>query len=96
MVIFAANTVDSPEALNDADGIPVNVVVNEIVTILQVLAFGNTVGGNQNVEFVLASGHQNSLPLGNGGETGQHRIEIGVELRNGGFAVYRAGNFCSF
>ena len=56
-VIFTADTVDSPEPLNDADRVPVDVVVDEIVAVLQVLTFGNTVGGNQNIKLILASGH---------------------------------------
>ena len=56
MVVLAADTVNSPETLNDAHRIPVNVVVNEIVTVLQVLTFGDTVGRNQNVKLILASG----------------------------------------
>ena len=43
-LIGGANAVDAPEALDDADGIPVYVVVNEPVTVLKVLAFRDTVG----------------------------------------------------
>ena len=57
MLIFTADTVNSPEPLNDADRVPVNVIVDEIVAVLQVLAFGNTVGGNQNIKLVITSGH---------------------------------------
>ena len=57
MLIFTADTVNSPEPLNDADRVPVDVIVDEIVAVLQVLAFGNTVGGNQNIKLILASGH---------------------------------------
>ena len=56
MVVLAADTVNSPETLNDAHRIPVNVVVNEVVTVLQVLTFGDTVSRNQNVKLILASG----------------------------------------
>ena len=56
-VIFTADTVDSPEPLNDADRVPVDVVVDEIVAVLQVLTFGNTVGGNQSIKLILASGY---------------------------------------
>ena len=96
MVIFAADTVNSPETLNDADRVPVNVVVDEIVAVLQVLTFGNTVGGNQNVKLILASGHQDSFPFRDRGETGQDSVEVGAELWNGGFAVHCAGDFSRF
>src|SRR6185437_10114308 len=42
------------KALDDAYRVPVNVVVNEPVAVLQVLALGNAVGGEEQVEFALA------------------------------------------
>ena len=46
---FAADTVNASESLNDSDGIPVNVVVDQIVAVLQVLSFRDTVRCNQNI-----------------------------------------------
>lgn len=44
--VLAADTVDTPETLDDANGIPVDVVVDQIVAVLKVLAFGNAVRGD--------------------------------------------------
>ena len=96
MVIFAADTVNSPKPLNDTHGVPMDVIIDKIVTVLQVLTFGNTVGGNQNVEFVLASRHQDRFSFRDRGEAGQHRIEVGTELRNGRFSVHGAGDLRCF
>ena len=49
--IAAADAVDAPEPLDDADGIPVDVVVNQIVAVLQVLPLGDAVGCNEHVDF---------------------------------------------
>ena len=61
MVVSAADTVNSPEPLDNADRVPMNVVVDEIVAILQVLTFGNTVGRNQNIKLVGTSGQEYRL-----------------------------------
>ena len=52
-LVFAANTVNTTEALNNADRIPMNIVIDKIVTILEVLTFGDTVGSNQNINIDL-------------------------------------------
>ena len=52
MVVSAADTVNSSEPLDNAHRVPMNVIVDEVVAILQVLTFGNTVGRNQNIEFI--------------------------------------------
>ena len=45
-VVMAADTVYAPETLNDSDGIPMNVVIYKIITILQILPFRDAVGCN--------------------------------------------------
>ena len=50
-LIGRADAVDAAEALDDADRIPVDVVVDERVAVLEVLALGNAVGGDEQVDF---------------------------------------------
>ena len=69
-----------------------NIVVDQIVAVLQVLTFGNTVRGNQNVDFGRIVRHEYILALGNRGEAGQHIIERCFQAANGRFAVRTAGN----
>ena len=57
-VVSAADTVNSPEPLDNANGVPMNVIVDEVVAILQVLTFGNTIGCNQNINFIGAAGQE--------------------------------------
>ena len=47
-----------------------DVVVDQIVAVLQVLTFGNTVGGNKDVQFICAPWKQTALPL----ETGEKQV----------------------
>ena len=47
-----ADAVHAAKPLNDAHWVPVNVVVDQIVAVLQVLAFGDTVGADQQVNFL--------------------------------------------
>ena len=96
MVIFTADTVNSSEPLDNANRVPMNVIVDEVVAVLQVLTFGNTVSCNQNIKLVGASGQEYSFALRNRREAGQHRVEIGSELRNGCSSVNRSGNLCRF
>jgi hypothetical protein len=44
--IGGTDAVDTPEALDDADGVPVNVVVIEVVAVLEVLALRDAVGAD--------------------------------------------------
>ena len=48
--VDGADAVDPAEALNDADRVPVDVVVDQVVAVLKVLAFGDAVGANQEVD----------------------------------------------
>ena len=96
MVVFAADPVNSSEPLDNANRVPMNVVVDEIVAILQVLTFGNTVGRDQNIKLVLISGQKNRLSFGNRREAGQYRIKVCSELWYGSFSVNCAGNLCRF
>ncbi len=46
-----ADAVDAPEALDDAHRVPVDVVVDQTVAVLKVLAFGDAVGGDEQIQF---------------------------------------------
>ena len=69
-----------------------NVVIDEIIAVLQVLTFGNTVGGNQNVNFIRTPRKQHSTPFGNRRETGQNVIHAAVEPFDGRSAFHRTGD----
>ena len=47
VLVPTADTVDTAKTLDDSDRIPVDIIVDQIITVLQVLTFGNTVSGNQ-------------------------------------------------
>ena len=53
-LVGRADAVDAAEALDDAHRVPVDVVVDEPVAVLEVLALGDAVGGDEQVEFALA------------------------------------------
>ena len=53
-LVGRADAVDAAEALDDAHRVPVDVVVDEVVAVLEVLAFGDAVGGDEQVEFAFA------------------------------------------
>ncbi len=72
VLVSAANTVDSSKTLDDAHRVPVNVIVDQIIAVLQVLAFGNAVCRNQHINLRGTAGHQNIPVFGNGREAGQH------------------------
>ena len=52
-LVFAANTVNTAKTLNNADRVPMNIVVDKIIAVLEVLTFGDTVGSNQNINIDL-------------------------------------------
>src|SRR6185295_6950381 len=78
-VVGRADAVNTPEALDDAHRVPVDVVVDQPVAVLEVLAFGNAVGGDQQVE--VAFGGEFLGPLfGAWREGGEDRREIAPQL----------------
>ena len=48
--VARAESVDAAEALDDAHRVPVDVVVDQVVAVLEVLALGDAVGGDQEVD----------------------------------------------
>jgi len=61
--VGGTDAVNAPETLNDANGVPVNVVVDQIIAVLKVLAFGDAIRADQNVQFALYFGHDQRLFL---------------------------------
>ena len=64
-VVLGTDTVNTAEALNDADRIPVDIVVDEVVAVLQVLAFGDTVRSDENFNLFVNIGIDGIFFLGN-------------------------------
>ena len=92
VLVSAADTVDSSKTLDNAYRVPVNVIVDQIIAVLQVLTFRNAVCRNQHINFRGTTGHQNIPVFGNGREAGQHVVECCLEAFDRGTSVNRAGN----
>ena len=75
-LIFTADTVDSPEPLHDTDGIPMNIVIDADVAILQVLPFGNAVRTDENVYFFIVVRINSVLLLGDGRKQREQAIGL--------------------
>ena len=76
-VVRAANTVDTPKALDDAHRVPVDVVIDQQITVLQVLALRDAIGGDQYVNLTVLRhlGHLGAL-LGARCKVGQYLVEL--------------------
>ena len=70
-----------------------NVIINAIVTILQVLAFGDTVCADQNIDIVVLVFRIKDIPvLGYRREAREHMIHFRLKLRNCCSSFNTAGN----
>ena len=69
-----------------------NIVVDDIVAVLKVLALGDAVRRNQDVDILLTCRAQRIPPLGDGGEAGEHRVQVCAQAGNGRLALHRAGD----
>ncbi len=80
VIVLRANAVHTPEALDQPHRVPVQVIVDDLVTVLQIQALGEHVGGDQRVDF----GHtfQNALR-----SDGCVRIGLGREAGDDGVLV---------
>ena len=58
LAVGGADAVDASEALNDAHGVPVDVVVDQVVAILEVLALADHVGSDEHVQLARFLGHR--------------------------------------
>ena len=82
MCVDAADTVNAAKALDDADGIPVDVVVDEVIAVLKVLALGNAVRGDEQINLaVLRHGRNLVAVLGARGKVGEDLVEVGLAER---------------
>ena len=72
-----------------------NIIVDQIITVLQVLTFGNAVGGDQQINIRMVCVRQAVPPLGNGRKAGENCIQITTEFGNGCFTIHAAGDFGS-
>ena len=89
--VDAADTVNAAKALDDPDRIPVNVVIDEQIAVLEVLALGNAIGGDKQVNLLgLRHGGHFGAVFGARGEVGQDLVEIGLAER--GVVVATAGH----
>ena len=53
LCVFWTNTVNTAKVLDDAYGIPMDVVIQKVVAILKVLTFADAVCGNQDVNLIV-------------------------------------------
>ena len=89
-VVRAADAVDAPEPLDDPHGVPVDVVVDHVVAVLEVLAFRNAVRRDQDVDLVRPPRHQHVPPLRTRRKAGEDRVEVGPQTRRRRASVNRA------
>ena len=75
-LVDGADAVDPTESLNDANRIPVDVIVDQVIAVLKVLPLGDTVGANQQVQFGRFIWQHLSLLLGARRKKRQQRLEI--------------------
>ena len=90
-LVGRADAVDAPETLDDADRVPVNVVVDQVVAVLEVLGFADTVGGDQQVEFAFAGKFVWPL-LGSGRERGEDAAQVLAQVGQCGLVAAGAGD----
>ena len=93
---MAAYAIDPSKALYDPHGVPVDVIIDQVVAVLQVLPFRYAICGNQDVEIRRTAGEQHRSSFGDWGKTRQHGVHVGTQLGNGASAVHRAGDLCRF
>ena len=79
------------EALDDGNRVPVNVVVDDGVRVLQVLALGDAVGGDQQVQLAFI-GELGRALFGLRRKGGQHAGEVGAQAGQIGLVAARTGD----
>jgi len=94
-----ADAVNAAEPLDDAHGIPMDVIVHEIVAVLEVLALGDAVRRDEDVDLALDLWIAAFLVLGMRRKERQERIEVGeldvmaLEILERRLVVARARDF---
>ena len=90
-LVGRADAVDAAEALDDAHRVPVDVVVDEPVAVLEVLAFGDAVGGDEQVELAFAGKLLRPL-LRARREGGEDAGQVLAQVGQRGLVAARAGD----
>ena len=93
--VLRADAVHAAEALHDAHGVPVDVVVHQVVAVLEVLALRDAVGGDNDVHVAAEKLRRHHVALlRRGREAGEHLLHMrGHGLYRAGAAV--SGNLCA-
>ena len=79
------------ESLDDADRIPVDVVVDERIAVLEVLTLGDAVGGDEQIDLALFGKVRRAF-LGAGREGGQDAGQVLAEFGQRGLVMARPGD----
>ncbi len=75
--VHTPDTVNAPKALDDADGIPVDVVIDEVIAVLKVLPFRNTISGDEQINLtILRHGWHLVALLGTRREVSEDLVEF--------------------
>ncbi len=74
--VCGADAVDAAEPLDDPDRVPVDVVVDEVVAVLKVLALGDAVGADEHIDLAGSFGENGGFFFGPRREEGEQRLEI--------------------
>ena len=90
-LVGRADAVDAAEALDDAHRVPVDVVVDDGVAVLEVLAFADAVGGDQQVDFAFTGKVFGPL-LGAGREGRDDAGEVLAQVGQRGLVVAGTGD----
>ena len=90
-LVVRADTVDAAKPLDDAHRVPVDVVVDDGVAVLEVLAFADAVGGDEQIEFPF-SGEILGTLFGAGREGRDDADEILAEFGQRGLVVAGTGD----
>ena len=82
-IVFRADTIHTSETLDDAYRIPMNIVVDQVVAVLQVLSLRDTVCGYQHIDDFGLLWEQLIFLLRDRRKERQHTIEISWQTLNG-------------
>jgi hypothetical protein len=67
--VLGADAVHTADALDETDGVPVQVVVDDVVGVLKIEALAEDVGGDQDAQLLVPRARAELVVVGLGGET---------------------------
>ena len=70
-IVFGADTVDAPKSLDKPDGIPVQVVVDDLVAVLEIQSFRQNIRGHNRRQLAF-TGLKSIFRIGSGREPSHH------------------------